>query len=56
MRGDRGGNRLNEVFQYVDDRFLDMVEQQKGVKRKRIIRLFSIAAACLCLFIVLPFG
>lgn len=56
MRGERGGNRLNEAFQYVDDRFLDMVEQQKGVKRKRIIRSFSIAAACLCLFIVLPVG
>lgn len=60
MRGDRGGNRLNEAFQYVDDRFLDVAEQQKerqkGVKRKRIIRSFSIAAACLCLFIVLPVG
>lgn len=54
--------RLNEAFQYVDDRFLDIVEQerQKAKKKGRTAQKkplwmsLSAAAAGICLFLVLP--
>lgn len=47
--------RLMEAFQYVDNRFLDMVEQQKKVrKRKHAREVLSAVAAGIGLFLVLP--
>lgn len=57
MRRDTGCYRLNEAFQYVDDRFLDLVEHQKKTGRKRLAwPLPFIAAASICLFTALSVG
>lgn len=51
-------SRLNEAFQYVDDRFLDLVEKARKTGRRRHIRkiraFLGTAAACVCLAVVLP--
>ncbi|MCI8461386.1 MAG: hypothetical protein HFG25_00315 [Lachnospiraceae bacterium] len=60
--GAGGAVKLNEAFQYVDDFFLDLVEQEKVFGRKTAVpgstkpaRMFLTgAAACLCLLLVLP--
>lgn len=58
MIRDRRISRLNEAFQYVDDRFLDLVEKERETGRRksaRKIRVFlGTAAACVCLAVVLP--
>ena len=50
--------RLNKAFQYVDDRFLDLVEKEREAGRRRHlgkIRAFlGTVAACVCLAVVLP--
>lgn len=49
--------RLNEAFLYVDDVFLDIVEQEKHrqKRRKKTVRVFwGTVAACVCLFMVMP--
>ena len=47
--------KLNEAFQYVNDEFLDLVEQEKSNgKKKHIWMYLSVIAACICLFFVLP--
>lgn len=50
--------RLNKAFQYVDDRFLDLVEKERKAGRRRHlgkIRAFlGTVAACVCLAVVLP--
>lgn len=50
--------RLCEAFQYVDDVFLDIVEREKGVRRrevkKSVKRIWGAVAACICVLIVLP--
>ena len=52
-----GYMRLNEAFQYVDDEFLDIVEQEKRKKKKQSVWvIYSTVAACICLLIVLPVG
>lgn len=49
--------RLNEAFQYVDDRFLDIVEQQRKVrKRKSAWAILGAVAASICMLLLLPFG
>lgn len=51
-------SRLNEAFQYVDDRFLDLVEKERKTGRRRHISkirgFLGTAAACVCLAVVLP--
>ncbi len=49
--------RLNKAFQYVDDRFLDLVEKEREAGRRRHlgkIRAFLGTAACVFLAVVLP--
>lgn len=50
--------RLCEAFQYIDDAFLDLVEREKTEGKKKVrksVRMFwSMAAACLCMFVLLP--
>lgn len=59
---EHGSKKLNEAFQYVDDRFLDMVEWEQGQCRKRwkksSVRLgfAAAAAACICVLLALPTG
>lgn len=49
--------RLNEAFQYVDDAFLDIAEQEKQIRKKKPVWVYlCTAAACICLFFVVPFG
>lgn len=46
--------RLNEAFQYVDDEFLDIVEQEKRAKGNQPAwAMYGAAAACICLLVVL---
>lgn len=48
---------LNEAFQFVDDKFLDIAEQEKKTGKGRQLWLYlCTAAACICLFFVLPIG
>lgn len=51
-------SRLNRAFQYVDDRFLDLVEKEREAGRRRhlgkIKAFLGTAAACVCLAVVLP--
>lgn len=58
MIRDRRISRLNEAFQYVDDRFLDIVEEERKAGQRRHIRKIRVclgtAAACVCLTVVLP--
>lgn len=52
-----GYMKLNEAFQYVDDEFLDIAEQEKRKKRKQPTWvIYSTAAACICLSVVLSAG
>lgn len=48
---------LNQAFQYVDDKYLDIVEQERTSRVKPPKRLMSYwgkaAAACFCLFLIL---
>lgn len=50
--------RLNEAFLYVDDIFLELVEQERKTgyrkHKKRIMAFWSTVAACFCMMIVLP--
>ena len=51
-----GYMRLNEAFQYVDDVFLDIVEQEKRKKKKKPMwRVAGTVAACICV-LLLPIG
>ncbi|MCH5269433.1 MAG: hypothetical protein J1E83_01665 [Lachnospiraceae bacterium] len=51
-----GYMRLNEAFQYVDDEFLDIVEQEKRKKKKKPMwRIAGTVAACICI-LLLPVG
>lgn len=46
--------RLNDAFQYVDDEFLDIVEQEKRAKRNWPgWARYGTVAACICLLVVL---
>lgn len=57
MMEDSKSRRLNDAFGYVEDRFLDIVELEKGQKkRKRMPALvrFGSVAAVVCLMISLP--
>lgn len=69
LENDRRVVRLNEAFQYVDDRFLDLVEQEKcpGKKRSSVVRKGSAhrrhtwvvsgaVAVCFLVLLVLPVG
>ena len=48
--------RLNEAFQYVDDVFLDIVEQEKRKKKKRPMwSVTATVAACICALLI-PVG
>ena len=47
--------KLNEAFQYVDDKFLNIVELEK--RRKRPVRFYgTIVAACICLMFIISVG
>ena len=51
-----GYMRLNEAFQYVNDEFLDIVEQEKRKTKKRPMwRVAGTVAACICV-LLLPIG
>lgn len=58
MSRDRSVVRLNEAFLYVDDVFLDLVEQEKKTRRQKHRKIpmafLGTAAACICLVVVLP--
>ena len=55
MSESMGYMRLNEAFQYVSDELLDIVEQEKGKKKRRSVwGAVGTVAACICLLIVLP--
>lgn len=55
MREDKRWRLLNEAFQYVDDAFLDIVEEERVTKKRKPARaVYAAAAACLCLLVVLP--
>lgn len=58
MSEDRRYLRLCEAFQYIDDVFLDLVEQEKTEGKKKVRKsvriVWSTAAACLCMLILLP--
>lgn len=57
MKDDRSCIRLNAAFQYVDDKFLDIVEREKRRRRKKPVWLiFSTVAACICVLFALPVG
>lgn len=46
--------KLNEAFQYVNDDFLDIVEQEKWKQRKQATWIrYSVAVASICLLIVI---
>lgn len=46
---------LNEAFQYVDDKFLDIAEQEKKTGKRRQLWLYlCTAVVCICIFFVLP--
>ena len=47
--------KLNEAFEYVEDAYLDLTEQEKQRRRPRWIRIAALAA-CLCLAVVLGTG
>ena len=48
---------LNQAFQYVDDRYLDIVEQEKTMRTKPYKRFMpywgKAAVACFCLILIL---
>ena len=56
MSESMGYMRLIEAFQYVDDEFLDIVEQERGKKKKKPMwRVAGTVAACICV-LLLPIG
>ena len=53
MNDIQGYKKLNEAFQYVRDEFLDIVEQEKGKKKKRPMRgIIGAVAACICVLLI----
>ena len=56
MNGNRRCSLLNEAYLYVDDAFLDLVEREKKIrKRKKPVGAFlTTVAACICLLFTLP--
>ena len=56
MSESMGYMKLNEAFQYVDDVFLDIVEQERRKKkRKPLWKIAGTVAACICV-LLLPIG
>lgn len=52
----RGYMKLNEAFLYVSDEFLDLVEQEKRTRKRKLFRgAAGIVAACICV-LLLPVG
>ncbi|MBD5510269.1 MAG: hypothetical protein HDR08_03275 [Lachnospiraceae bacterium] len=57
MRSDRGNSRLNEAFQYLNDKFLDIAEQEKRTRKRKPVRFYwGVIAACICLVLLIPAG
>ena len=54
MNDIQGYKKLNEAFQYVSDEFLDIVEQEKGKKKKRPMwgGIIGAVAACICILLI----
>lgn len=57
MRDGKGYDGLNHAFLYINDKFLDIAEQEKREGKKRHFRLhWGVIAACICLFFLLSAG
>lgn len=57
MRDGKRYDGLNNALQYIDDKFLDVAEQEKREGKKRHFRFYwGVIAACICLFFLLPAG
>lgn len=57
MRRNDRYKRLNEAFLYVDDRFLDIAENQKGIRNSRSHMRAAIGvAACIIVLLLIPVG
>ena len=57
MRNDRGNSRLNEAFQYLNDKFLDIAEQEKRTSKRKPVRFYwGVIAACIFLIFLIPAG
>ncbi|MDE6128654.1 MAG: hypothetical protein K2G16_05625 [Lachnospiraceae bacterium] len=57
MREGKEYGNLNTAFGYVNDKFLDIAEQEKRKGHKKHFKLYwGIIAACICLFFSFPAG
>ncbi len=57
MRSDRGDSRLNEAFQYLNDKFLDIAEQEKRTRKRKPVKFYwGVIAACICLLLLILAG
>lgn len=54
MSNEKRQVKLEEAFQYIDDRFLDLVEEEKGNQKRFAWSTFGKIAACICFLLVLP--